>query len=356
MKKWIAKETEFLIDNYKIYGLTYCSTKLNRNKNSVNCKAIKLNLCREQRKKWTQEDIDFLISNHKNKSVKEISKILNRSEGTIGWKASNLNLSKTTNWLNEEKKFLVSNYQKMGLSYCSIKLNKTKVSIKHMGARLGLCKKNKKWSEEEIEILKKNYPIGGIRLCKLNRNIQDIRNKISDLKIPPFRANNIKNRLLHGTKSFECKKHGKVDFYVQSNWCKTPVCKLCNRENNRKYYHKNSKSFLFVYQMRIRNSIREGFNRVSSGHIPKGSFRYLNYTPLELYNYLENIRKQQNNCCPMCQVSYDIKPFDIDHIIPMRTAKTFEQVKELSVLNNLSLLCFSCNRWVKGGKYNAPIL
>lgn len=49
-------------------------------------------------------------------------------------------------------------------------------------------------------------------------------------------------------------------------------------------------------------------------------------------------------------VSYDIKSFDIDHITPLRTAKTIQQIKNLFVLKNLSLLCYPCNRYIKRGR------
>ena len=49
--------------------------------------------------------------------------------------------------------------------------NRTKTNIQAKAKQLGLTapgasKKNAAWSEEEDEIIKKYYPIGGIRLCK----------------------------------------------------------------------------------------------------------------------------------------------------------------------------------------------
>jgi hypothetical protein len=77
------------------------------------------------------------------------------------------------------------------------------------------------------------------------------------------------------------------------------------------------------------------------------SSKHLSYNKEQLHNHLDNIIKNQNNSCPMCSMSYEINPFDIDHIIPTHTANTKEELLKLFNLNNLSLLCYKCNRCVK---------
>lgn len=261
------------------------------------------------KQKWSENDINFLIKNYHKKSVNEISKIINRSVSCIKTKVFRLNIKKDKKWSDKEVKFLMDNYKSYGLTYCSTELGKTK--------------------------------------CSVNRKAIEFKLKSGFIK-----RKILKDRLLNGIIEFECKKHGKVNFYIRSkNRSMTPECMLCKRESGNRYYHKNSKSLLFMYKTRIRNSIRDNFNRISrGGGVSRGCFRHLNYSPMELYNHLEKIRKNQNNCCPMCYISYNIKSFDIDHIIPLKTAKTIEQVKKLFELNNLSLLCFYCNRWIKRGK------
>jgi len=307
-------------------------------------------------KNWRKEDVGFLIGNYGQKTSKEISKIINRSEDCIRQKAHQLKIKRDKNWSYEDIKFLMNNYQSNGLTYCSDKLNKTKHSVQRKAMRMNLCDKaNGKWSEEEVEILKKNYPVGGTDSCKLNRNSRAINAKARKLKINRecFTTETVKNRLLNGVINFECKKHGKVDFCIKQNKHMTPQCKLCRQIQSKKDYDKKSKSLLFKYENRIRSLIKYGLKRVSNGNsIIKGCFRYLDYSPTELFDHLEKIRKNQNNCCPMCNISYDIKPFDIDHVIPTRIAKTTEELLKLFLLNNLSLLCYYCNRYVKGGKYN----
>lgn len=75
------------------------------------------------------------------------------------------------------------------------------------------------------------------------------------------------------------------------------------------------------------------------------------YDSQQLYQHLEDIRLSQKNQCPMCKISYDVINRDIDHIIPICTAKTIEDINRLFQLSNLTLLCWKCNRHVKGGNY-----
>jgi len=78
--------------------------------------------------------------------------------------------------------------------------------------------------------------------------------------------------------------------------------------------------------------------------------KYLPYNSKQLYEYLENIRSLQNNSCPMCNKSYNEIKYDIDHIVPISSAKTKKELLKLFDLANLSLLCYRCNRWIKKDK------
>jgi hypothetical protein len=49
----------------------------------------------------------------------------------------------------------------------------------------------------------------------------------------------------------------------------------------------------------------------------------------------------------MCNKSYDEIKYDLDHTIPTSSAETKEELLKLFNLNNLSLLCYKCNRYIK---------
>lgn len=253
MKKWTEEEIKFLIDNYKIYGLTYCSTKLDRNKNSVNCKAIKLNL---QRKK--------------------------------------LGLSKV--WSDNEIQILKQFYPTEGALVYKRLPDRTGIAIKSMSIRLKI----------------KNV----IRLSSRKEIIEKFSN----------------NRV-----SAKCIHHGvtKHTFYNSR-----PACIKCDR----KQMYESRKNGINKYKHRIQSQLRNLYG----GKI--GFSKDLPYTAKELTSYLDNILAQQNSHCPMCHVSYNINPFDIDHIMPKCIANNKEELIYLYRLENLTLLCFKCNRFIKRDK------
>lgn len=67
----------------------------------------------------------------------------------------------------------------------------------------------------------------------------------------------------------------------------------------------------------------------------------LGYSAKELFNYLS---KYIGQLCEDCKlIIIDKQKCQIDHIIPIGSAKTKEDVIKLNQLNNLRLICSSCN-------------
>ncbi len=243
-------------------------------------------------------------------------------------------------WLQKEIELLENNYLTMGLSWCSRQLERTKSSINHKAGKLFLrSKPSKKWTQEELNILRQNYPSGGVDECSINRTRQAISAKARKLSIHcnSYTHPKTKDRLKNGI-SFECKEHGKVDFYIRPTKYKTPQCKICILNDSRKRYYKNHKDPLYQYINRIRSS----FNRLLRNRGFQNSLK-LSYSSKKLHNYLETIKKKQKNKCPMCGISYSLIKHDIDHIIPICTAKTINDIQKLFELKNLSILCWHCN-------------
>lgn len=209
------------------------------------------------------------------------------------------------------------------------------------------------WTKEEMEFLKTNYPLHGTKFCSdnLNRTKRAISSAASKLGLKTVMASqglpqkNIIKKISNSKVLSLCQIHGETIHYCRKN--KIIYCLKC--------HHKNP---VANFARRIRGSIRSAFNRMSRQNGDKrkiGSMRYLDYTPKELYNYLENTRKLQGNKCPVCKSSYDKCKINIEHVVPLANAKTEQEIIDLFCLQNLNLMCKSCNSSKLDRDYNTWI-
>lgn len=215
----------------------------------------------------------------------------------------------------------------------------------------------KKWTNIEIETLKRYYPNGGAKACmgRINRSRNAIVRKAKKLNLIAYGVQGGKKRKpieRNGDKVVAfCPKHGNVLHYCKHERFR---CIECESEHYQKWSRKSSS------KIKMRNSARARLqkpinmykNRLRSTlyHCFKGKVGFtknLPYSKIELCDYLEAIRLKQNNKCPMCKSNYDDTGFDVDHIVPTSSASNESELLALFNLENLSLLCPRCNRWVK---------
>lgn len=242
-------------------------------------------------------------------------------------------------WLKKDNNILMQDYKEKSAIDIAVLLGRSLKSVQSQIVRLGLTKK---WSHKEIEILYEFYPQeGGLMLKRLtNRTITGIHNKVQMLGIKnhnkklsqkPIIQNLGLNKIIA-----KCKHHGlTIYYYYKHN--KRSKCIKCHRE----WLKKHRKSPLGNYKSRIQSSLRSYAKHQI--HFSK----HLVYSAEDLCKHLERIRQNQKDKCPMCSISYGINSYDIDHIIPLSSANTIDQLKKLYSLNNLTLLCFRCNRFIK---------
>jgi hypothetical protein len=205
-----------------------------------------------------------------------------------------------------------------------------------------------RWTKEEINILKQFYPNNGIIYCcnLLNRTKPSVAGKVAKLNLSTtittfsLPRKNIIKKISNSRVLSLCQIHGETIHYCRKN--KIIYCLKC--------HHKNPvANFAYRFRALIMGSIKKMSN---SNYIPRGGFRNMNYTPLQLYNYLMNIKRLQKNKCPHCSISYDKCTMSIDHVIPLKTAKTEQEVIDLFCLQNLNLMCKSCNSSKNDKDYN----
>ena len=98
---------------------------------------------------------------------------------------------------------------------------------------------------------------------------------------------------------------------------------------------------------KVSNRLRVALRKYLQG---KGGFSQLPYTPAELQAHIQAKLDERQYLCPMCGVSLEEK-FDIDHRIPLSSAKTVDEVVALFALSNLDVLCPPCNQHKKKTKH-----
>lgn len=127
------------------------------------------------------------------------------------------------------------------------------------------------------------------------------------------------------------------------------------KENSRsrklKYYHTNKGNAVFDLRISISNLIRHGFN---SKNIKKSmsSEKILGCSFIDFKQHLESQFKSWMNW--QNRGLYNGEPnygWDIDHIIPISSAKTCDDIIILNHYTNLQPLCSKINRDVKKANY-----
>ena len=113
-----------------------------------------------------------------------------------------------TDLTSKQLTFLIDNYKKLSLEQLGIKMNKSASWIFRKLKELNLKKDTFRFTEYEIEFIKKNYPIHGAKYCslKLNKTIKQIRCKKTKLNLnlnDGVLSNIVKTNHINNPKKYE---------------------------------------------------------------------------------------------------------------------------------------------------------
>ncbi len=117
-----------------------------------------------------------------------------------------------------------------------------------------------------------------------------------------------------------------------------------DRERTKRWQRKANQNRRQTLIGKVSNRLRVALRRYLHG---QGGFSALLYTPAELQAYIQAKLEERQYLCPMCGASLEER-FDIDHRIPLSSAKTVDEVIALFALSNLDVLCPPCNQHKKG--------
>lgn len=91
------------------------------------------------------------------------------------------------------------------------------------------------------------------------------------------------------------------------------------------------------------NRLRVSLKRVGRGYTTKN----LPYGPEEFVAHITARLEAHDHKCPLCSTPISYETCDVDHKIPLSSARTPEEALALFDLSNLDVLCPPCNQHVK---------
>ncbi len=217
------------------------------------------------------------------------------------------------------------------------------------------------WTTSEIDLLLNHYDRDGIAYCMqgLDRSRLSVTRKAYSLglktsKPKPKARRHIIRKIGKNKVIAACPSHGEFLHYYGYKG-QSLQCAQCLKDSNkqwrqsdkgkatrRRYDLLRSKNPVVNYANRLRS--RLNYYKTKQGDsVLRGCFRYLPFSPTELYDHLEGIRLEQGNKCPICRSDYRTAGYHVDHVEPLANALSMEEVWFLFNLSNLSLLCPQCN-------------
>ncbi|HHY37097.1 MAG TPA: hypothetical protein GX518_05340 [Firmicutes bacterium] len=143
---------------------------------------------------WTPEEEKLLRELYPTADSAELERIFGRKLSAIIYKANSLNLKRERYWKEEEIEILKEMYPSSDTEEVARRLKRSVFSIRNKAARLGLTKSNrsapKRWSGEEIELLRQLYPTKATKelVAVFGRSAGAIRAKAWDLKLKKKRG------------------------------------------------------------------------------------------------------------------------------------------------------------------------
>ncbi|WP_129703773.1 MarR family transcriptional regulator [Priestia megaterium] len=143
-KIWTKEEDLFLTKQYGQLTFQRIGEHLNRSKESVNKRIIRLNLRSEEnclRKKWTTEQDTFLKENIDIMNNREIGNHLDKSPSSVATRIKILKLARKETlrrWTGQEDEYLLKYYGSKSLEHISRRLQRSIPALESRLSRLGV--------------------------------------------------------------------------------------------------------------------------------------------------------------------------------------------------------------------------
>lgn len=147
---------------------------------------------------WTKEEEETIKKNYKLGTESLLKLLPNRSNPRIQWKANKLGLKipKKGSWSKDEEIILRDNYKKGMDVLISLFLNRSKFAIREKAIRLNIKIPNyyvagHQWTDEEIQICKKYFPILGRSKPRYHKSLRDFLPHLTEGQIQIYCRNKL---------------------------------------------------------------------------------------------------------------------------------------------------------------------
>ncbi|WP_047609053.1 hypothetical protein [Rahnella aquatilis] len=162
--RWTLNDLNFLENNYATMPVTEISAKLGRTPGAVALMADKLGCRRKKNAPWSEPEKE-IIRTHYTKGIEAgaLTQLLpGRSINAIFSKAETMGVLSGRFWREEELDILKEDYPRVGTAVTDRLPGRNAISVRMMAKRLGLKKSRNSnvgfrlWSDEEWALLEKN--------------------------------------------------------------------------------------------------------------------------------------------------------------------------------------------------------
>ena len=330
-KEWTNKEIDFLRNNYLSMTDEELGIKLNRTESSINSKRTKLQLLKGKKRDCVdKEELDKIINDYKlGMDIKAISDKYNRYEWTVRshLKKSNVFIYENKRWSEEEVNILKLIYPEGSWEeILKVIPNHVKAVITSKASELKISKINYKWNKEETNLLIKAYN-DGIKRKEISEKI--FNNKISVTEIS-------RKVTLLGIANDLSIKEWEVE-YLTENYGKITVDEI-GKVINRKRGSIIAMAYKLGLSSDLKNCLGEIWTKEEDDFIKEN---YLELTDLEMVSYLEKrtwraikwrrsnlgIERPSNNSYGIGCINEDGEVFN-----SQAEMKTYEFIKSFNVL------------------------
>lgn len=162
--RWTLKDLTFLENNYSSMPVTEIAVRLGRTPGAVGLMADKLGCRKKRNAQWSDAEIDIIREHYaRGTEARSLTQVLpGRSISAIFSMAKILGVKSGRFWREEELDILKADYPRQGTAVTERLPGRNAVSVGIMAQRLGLKKSRdsnvgfRPWSDEEWALLEKN--------------------------------------------------------------------------------------------------------------------------------------------------------------------------------------------------------